>query len=100
LTPRDEEDDMDDCFDEFNDDFDESFDGDDFGDHDLGDDETEGDRLRAEPAEEAWNGPSWQDWMIIGPLAESLAREKRERERIRREYEADDDSRIVIKRER
>ena len=72
---------MDDCFDEFHDDFD-GYDEDDFGEHDLGDDETEGDILRAEPAEEAWDGPSWQDWMVIGPLAESLAREKRERERL------------------
>jgi hypothetical protein len=37
--------------------------------------------------------------MIIGPLAESLAREKRERERIRRENRSKEDSRIVIKRE-
>jgi hypothetical protein len=29
--------------------------------------------------------PDWENWMIIGPLSEDLAREKRERERIRRE---------------
>ena len=90
---------MDDCFDEFHDDFDESFEGDDFDEHDLGDDEIDCDSLRAESADEAWNGPSWQDWMIIGPLAESLAHEKREKERIRRENRNEDDSRIVIKRE-
>ena len=87
---------MDDCFDEFHEDFD-GCDEDDFGDHDLGDDEADGDGIMAESADEAWDGPSWQDWMIIGPLAESLAREKLERERIRRENEADD-SRKVIKR--
>jgi len=72
---------MDDRFDEFHDDFDE---------YDLGDDETDGDGIMAESEDGSWDGPSWQDWMIIGPLAESLASEKRERERIRRENEADD----------
>jgi hypothetical protein len=86
----DEEDHMDDCFDEFHDDFDGCSDGEDFDEDGLGDDETDGDSLRTESEDEAWNGPSWHDWIIIGPLAESLAREKRKRERIRREYEADD----------
>ena len=89
---------MDDCFDEFHDDFDGCSDGDDFEVHGLGEDETDGDGIMAELADEAWDGPSWQDWMIIGPLAESLAREKRERERIRRENRSEDDSRIIIKR--
>ena len=95
MTIADEEDDMDDCFDEFHDDFDGCCDGDDFGEHDLGDDETDGDGIMAESADEAWDGPSWQDWLIIGPLAESLAREKREKERIRRENEADDSWDVV-----
>jgi hypothetical protein len=31
------------------------------------------------------------DWMLIGPLSEDLARERRERERIRREMFGDDE---------
>ena len=37
-----------------------------------------------------WDGPEWQDWMIIGPLAEELADENREKRRIEREFEDDD----------
>ncbi|MCB2148206.1 MAG: hypothetical protein KQI81_17145 [Deltaproteobacteria bacterium] len=31
------------------------------------------------------DGIDWQDWMIMGPLSEDIAREKREQDRIRRE---------------
>jgi hypothetical protein len=81
---------MDDFFDEFHEDFDDC-DGDDFEEDGLGGDETDSDGLRAESEDEAWNGPSWQDWIIIGPLAESLAREKRERERNERKMFRDKD---------
>jgi len=29
-------------------------------------------------------GPDWRDWMIIGPMSEEIAEEKRKRKRIRR----------------
>ncbi len=89
---------MDDCFDEFHDDFD-GCDEDDFEEYGLGDDETDGDGIMAESEDGSWDGPSWQDWMIIGPLAESLAREKGERERIRRENRGENDSWKLIKKE-
>ena len=31
------------------------------------------------------DGLDWEDWMIIGPLSEDIAREKRDRERARRD---------------
>jgi len=34
-----------------------------------------------------FDGPEWQDWMIIGPLSEDIAREKREIHRIRRDQD-------------
>ena len=81
---------MDDCFDDFHEDFDECG---------FGDDGANGDGLRAESEDGAWSGPSWQDWLVIGPLAESLARDERERERIRSENEeAEDVSWDVVRR--
>ena len=39
-----------------------------------------------------FDGPDWEDWMIIGPLSESIGRERREQDRIHREMDdADDD---------
>jgi hypothetical protein len=35
--------------------------------------------------------PDWEDWMIIGPLSEEIAREKRDIERTRREWDDDED---------
>ena len=32
-------------------------------------------------------GIDWDDWMIIGPLSEDIAREKRDIERARREWD-------------
>ena len=32
-----------------------------------------------------FDGLDWEDWMIIGPLSEEIAREKREKDRIIRE---------------
>jgi len=98
LTQWDEEDNMDDCFDDFRDDM-NGCDGDDFEEYGLGDDETDSDGIMAESEDEAWDGPSWQDWMIIGPLAESLAREKGERERIRKENRSENGSWKLIKKE-
>ena len=37
-----------------------------------------------------FDGPDWDDWMIIGPLAEDIARDRRERDRLLRELEEDD----------
>ena len=38
-----------------------------------------------------FDGPDWEDWMIIGPLSEDIAREKRDIERTRREWDDEDD---------
>ena len=37
------------------------------------------------------DGFDWDDWMIIGPLSEDIAKEKRERERIERDMFRDDE---------
>ncbi len=37
-----------------------------------------------------FDGPDWEDWMIVGPLSEDIARGKREQERIQRELDDDD----------
>ena len=38
-----------------------------------------------------YDGLEWQDWMIIGPLSEDIAREKRDIERTRREWDGQED---------
>ena len=38
-----------------------------------------------------YDGLEWQDFMIIGPLSEDIAREKRNIDRIRRELDDVDD---------
>ena len=38
-----------------------------------------------------FDGLDWEDWMIIGPLSEEIAREKREKDRIIRENDTSDD---------
>ena len=37
------------------------------------------------------DGFDWQDWMIIGPLSEDIAEEKREQERLERDMFGDDE---------
>lgn len=37
-----------------------------------------------------YDGLEWQDWMIIGPLSEDIAREKLDIERTRREWDDED----------
>jgi len=37
------------------------------------------------------DGFDWQDWMIIGPMSEDIAEEKREQERIERDMFGDDE---------
>jgi len=37
-----------------------------------------------------WDGPDWQDWMIIGPLSEDIANEKQESDRAYRDTFGDD----------
>jgi hypothetical protein len=68
--------------DDFIDNFEDGdFDGDDgFIDDDFDDDEADGDTT-TETDDGLWNGPDWQDWMIIGPLSEDIAKEKRKQER-------------------
>ena len=36
-------------------------------------------------SDDFWNGPDWQDWMIIGPMAEDIANEELEREKARKD---------------
>jgi hypothetical protein len=36
-------------------------------------------------SDDFWNGPDWQDWMIIGPMAEDIANEELEREQARKD---------------
>jgi hypothetical protein len=38
-----------------------------------------------------WDGLEWQDWMIIGPMSEEIARQKREQRRLEREISQDDE---------
>ena len=38
-----------------------------------------------------FDGLDWEDWMIIGPLSEDIAREKREQDRLQRELDDEDD---------
>lgn len=35
--------------------------------------------------------PRWQDWMIIGPLSEEIAREEKEKKKIERDMSDEDD---------
>ena len=85
-------DDFDDGFDsDFDDgydgDFDGGYDGDDFGDdgfgHHDGNADTGDNVSSPDPLE-------WQDWMIIGPMSEDIARERKEREQIRKDMFGDD----------
>ena len=46
-----------------------------------------------------FDGIDWEDWMIIGPISEDIAREKIEKDRIRRENgDSDDDYWDIIDR--
>ncbi len=36
-------------------------------------------------------GPDWEDWMIIGPMSEEIAEERRRRRQIEREFEDDNE---------
>ena len=38
-----------------------------------------------------FDGLDWEDWMIIGPLSEDIAKEKREKDRILRDNDNSDD---------
>lgn len=84
---RDMEDDMDDQYDDFNDDFEGMDDGceDDWGDEPDVEDEP------ADPDCGVWDGPGERDWAVIFPIAEQIAREKREQERIRKSFDRKDD---------
>lgn len=40
----------------------------------------DGPEFEEEPTESddnQWNGPDWDDWMIIGPMSEEIVRKKR-----------------------
>ena len=76
---------------------------DDFGDGDFMDNEPfdEGlpgdDPLQDDTPDEAESdehyGPDWKDWMIIGPMSEEIAEEKRRQRQIEREFERDEKKR-------
>jgi hypothetical protein len=36
-------------------------------------------------SDDFWDGPDWQDWMIIGPMTEDIANEELEREQARKD---------------
>lgn len=38
-----------------------------------------------------WDGLEWQDWMIIGPLSEDIAKERREQEKFQGNLFGDND---------
>ena len=77
-----------DGFDDFDGDFGD-YDGGDFdGDsYDDGGFDHDGDTSHDEPSS---GGLQWQDWMIIGPLSEEIAEEKKEKDRIYRDTFGDD----------
>jgi len=65
---------------EFDDDLDDIFDG------EMDENETLCDNESVAGIQDRnWNGLEWQDWMIIGPLSEDIAREKREKKQIERD---------------
>jgi hypothetical protein len=74
-----------------NDHFDDN--NDDMGGHfeDHGDYGRNGDHMSDRSGGGLWDGPGWQDWMIIGPMSEDIARGKRKIDRIRREWEEEND---------
>ena len=84
---------MDDFFDDY-DDYNDS----DFMDEDPFDDEMDDNAgpFQEDSTEESERaddfGLDWQDWMIIGPLSEEIARQKRDIERTIREWDDEDDS--------
>ena len=44
-----------------------------------------------------FDGIDWEDWMLIGPLSEDIANEKREREKLYHDMSEDDDGVIFDK---
>lgn len=40
---------------------------------------------------EGFDGLDWEDWMMIGPMSEEIAREKKEQERLEQELSKEDD---------
>ncbi|MDX9786859.1 MAG: hypothetical protein RBT11_08790 [Desulfobacterales bacterium] len=90
---------MDDFFDDFDGDNDEGFDHDD-DDADFGETPGEfeseaGPAIDEDVSLEAENdhcrGIQWQDWMLLGPISEEIAREKAEEERLIRENDKGED---------
>lgn len=79
--------------DDFTEDFDGDFDGepgdyedDGFCDEDFEDVEPVGENGNTPESDNVpWDDLEWLGWMIIGPLSEEIAKEKREKGRIRRE---------------
>lgn len=38
-----------------------------------------------------FDGIDWEDWMIIGPLSEDIARDRREKDDLERDHDKSDD---------
>ena len=79
---------MDDDFNDY-DEFDEHDDyedfDEDFHEHDFDDDMTDDTSPETDGGFRPF--PQWQDWMIIGPLSEEIAREKRLKKKIRKDFD-------------
>ena len=85
----------DDIFDDFDDDFENDSGNDDLDDDDgLGDDNP-GEMETDDEHSIFPDWPDWPDWMIF-PISEEIAREEREKERIRREENFGDDYRDMM----
>ena len=48
---------------------------------------------------EDFDGIDWEDWMIIGPLSEDIARERQEQDDIQRDNDESDDYWDIIYRQ-
>lgn len=78
---------MDDLFD----DFDHDYEGMDDGCGDDWDDEAGFEDEPTDPDGGLWDEPGERDWALIFPIAEEIAREKREQDRIRKSSDKKDD---------
>jgi len=80
---------MNDFYDDFEGDFDDGFDNGDrfdetFSESEMDEAETDKEDIPLESKDHS-SGIGWQDWMLLGPISEDIAREKAEQERLIRE---------------
>ncbi len=77
----------DDFFEDYDDEMDNCFDEESFEEDSFDDDGTDEQDSLDKSTDDCWDGLQWQDWMIIGPLSEEIAREKRKINRIRKDFD-------------